>query len=253
MARRRFFVPEIRRGSAELTGRDAEHLIRVLRAEPGQVHELSDNRDLYLAEIEVARKSLVSFRVLERLDTPVPSVQVSLLPALIKFERLEWLIEKATELGVSTIQLIEAERSEKGLARAAQHRVARWEKIALEASQQSRRAHLPRIEAPFRLEKSLQLDANIRLLLDEAPGAPPLLGCLPAERNATDHVALLLGPEGGWTDRERELATGAGWIGCSLGAAVLRAETAGVASLAVIQAAWALPRPAPASPPPPRA
>lgn len=250
MARRRFFVSEIRRGVADLTGSEAEHLVRVLRAEPGQVHELSDNRDLYLAEIEVARKSLVSFRVLEKLDTPVPDVRVSLLAALIKFERFEWLLEKTTELGVSTIQPIESMRTERGLAQAAEKRMSRWERIVLEAGQQSRRVHLPRIESPFRLAKSLQLDANIRLLLDENPGAPPILACLPAERTAADHVALLLGPEGGWTDDEREQAVGAGWISCSLGATVLRTETAGVAALAIIQAAWAQSPHAPASLPP---
>ncbi|MBV9762719.1 MAG: 16S rRNA (uracil(1498)-N(3))-methyltransferase [Acidobacteriaceae bacterium] len=250
MARRRFFVPGIRRGGAELTGREAEHLVRVLRAEPGQIHEISDNRDLYLAEIDVARKSLVSFRVLEKLDTPAPAVQVCLLAALIKFERFEWLIEKATELGVSAIQPIETIRTEKGLAKAAHQRRSRWEKIALEASQQSRRAHLPRVELPFRLERCTQIDASVRLMLDESSGAPPILGCLPQERKASDHVALLLGPEGGWTDQEREWASGEGWTGCSLGPNVLRTETAGLAALAVIQAAWAPQRPEPDAPPP---
>src|SRR5437762_469686 len=99
MARRRFFVPEVRRGIAELTGPDAEHLVRVLRAEVGQLYELSDNRDLYLARIEVARKSVVSFRILEKLDSPAPAVSLSLIAALIKFDRFEWLVEKATELG----------------------------------------------------------------------------------------------------------------------------------------------------------
>ena len=239
MARRRFFVPEIRRGAAELTGRDAEHLVRVLRAEPGQVYELSDNRDLYLAEVGVARKSLVSFRVLEKLDTPVPGVQVSLLAALIKFEHFEWLIEKATELGVSTIRPIESARIERGLASAAPKRLGRWERIALEASQQSRRVHLPHIELPFRLAKTLQMDANVRLLLDEDPAARPILDCLPIERTPASHVALLVGPEGGWTDEERAQAIAATWIPCSLGPTVLRAETAAVAGLAVIRAAWA--------------
>ncbi len=108
MARRRFFVPEIRRGTAELTGPDAEHLVRVLRAEVGQLYELSDNHDLYLARIEVARKSAVSFRILEKLPSPPPALDVSLIPALIKFDRFEWLIEKATELGASLIQAFES-------------------------------------------------------------------------------------------------------------------------------------------------
>jgi len=239
MARRRFFVPEVRRDIAELTGPDAEHLVRVLRAQPGQVYELSDNHDVYLAEIETARKSEVTFRIVEKLDLPPASVQIILIAALIKFDRLEWLIEKATELGVCAIQPFEAARSERGLARAASKRLARWERIAVEASQQSRRARLPRIEPPVRFVKALQIDANIRLLLDESAGAAqPILSCLPAARTSDHKVALLLGPEGGWTDEEREEAVAAGWLACSLGATILRAETAGIAAIAIIQAAW---------------
>jgi 16S rRNA (uracil1498-N3)-methyltransferase len=248
MARRRFFVPEIRRGVAELTGPDAEHLVRVLRAEAGQIYELSDNQNLYLAEIEVARKSLVSFRVTATLEPPAPIVSVTLVPALIKFDRFEWLVEKATELGVDAILPFEAVRSEHGLAQASHKRLSRWEKIALEASQQSRRVRLPLIEAAVRFEKRLQIEANPRLLLDEAAAAPPILSCLPAAHSVVDRVALLLGPEGGWTEAERAQALAAGWLSCSLGPTVLRAETAAVAGIAVIQAAWAPPQREPAYP-----
>jgi 16S rRNA (uracil1498-N3)-methyltransferase len=239
MARRRFFVGEIRRGTAELTGRDAEHLVRVLRAERGQIYEISDSRDLYLAEIEIARKSLVSFRVLERLESPLPAVEVALVAALIKFERFEWLIEKATELGASAIHPVETARTERGLVEAAQNRISRWEKIAVEASQQSRRVHLPGIEPPVRLAEGLGIQADVRLVLDEDAGAGPILDRLPVERRSSDRVVLLVGPEGGWTDEERDQFTGAGWTAGSLGATILRAETAAMAGLAVIQAAWA--------------
>lgn len=241
MARRRFFVTEIRRGVAELSGPEAEHLVRSLRAEPGQVFELSDNRDLYLAEIETARKSLVSFRVLEKLPPRAPAVHITLVAALIKFDRFELLIEKATELGVSVIQPLDAVRTEQGLAQAAPKRSARWEKITVEASQQSRRAHLPVISDTVRSVKLLQVAANVKLFLDEAPGAPPLLSCLPTDRSQEDQVALLVGPEGGWTEDERASAIDAGWISCSLASTVLRAETAAAAGIAVIQAAWSLP------------
>jgi 16S rRNA (uracil1498-N3)-methyltransferase len=237
MARRRFFVPEIRRGIAELTGPDAEHLVRVLRAEVGQVYELSDNQNLYLATVETARKSLVSFRVTEKLAEPAPSVRLTLVAALIKFDRFEMLVEKATELGVDTIQPFEATRTEHGLAQAAVKRLARWEKIAVEASQQSRRVHLPRIERPLRVAQALAVEAPVRLLLDEDL-APPIADQLPVSRSAADRVALLLGPEGGWTEEERATARNAGWLPCSLGPMILRAETAAIAGLAVIQAAW---------------
>lgn len=238
MARRRFFVPEIRRGTAELAGPEAEHLVRVLRVEVGQLYELSDNRDLYLARVEVARKSVVSFRVVEKLASPAPTVHVSLIAALFKFDRFEWLVEKATELGVSFILPFEATRSDPGLVQASVKRRVRWEKIALEASQQSRRVHLPQIEPTVRFAEALQIDAMVKLLLDEASDAPAILECFPHQRSSADRVALLLGPEGGWTDEERLQAVGAGWLPCSLGRTILRAETAGLAGLAVIQAAW---------------
>lgn len=239
MARRRFFVPEVRRGVAELTGRDAEHLVRVLRAERGQVYEISDDRNLYLAEIETATRSSVVFRVQEQLEEPESSVEIVLLAALIKFERFEWLIEKATELGVATIQPIEAVRSERGLEQAARKRIERWEKIALEASQQARRAHLPKIEQPLRLSKALSVEPDVRFLLDEDASARPMLDSFPEERKASDRLALLVGPEGGWTEEERAQSIAAGWTACSLGDTILRAETAALAGIAIVRAAWA--------------
>ncbi len=238
MARRRFFVSEVRRGAAELTGADAEHLVRVLRAKPGQVYELSDNRDVYLAEIEIVRKSTVTFQILEKLPEPELSVQVILLPALFKFDRFEWLIEKAAELGVTAIQPWEAVRTECGLANASAKRIARWQKIGNEASQQSRRAYLPRIEPVVRLAKTLQTEANVRLLLDEDPSAAPILSVLPLDRRPSDRVAILVGPEGGWTPQERDQSVLAGWTPSSFGKTILRSETAAIAALAVIRAAW---------------
>lgn len=213
-------------------------MVQVLRVEPGQVYELSDNRELYLAEVESARKSLVSFRILEKLESPPAAVRITLAAALIKFDRFEWMVEKATELGVSAIQPFEAARTTPGLAEAAVKRLARWRKVALEASQQARRVHLPEIHPPVGLAKALEIAADVRLLLDENPDAPPILQVLPKERSAADHVALLLGPEGGWTDDERNDALTAGWQPGSFGKTILRAETAAIAGLAIIRTAW---------------
>ncbi|HEY1948694.1 MAG TPA: RsmE family RNA methyltransferase [Bryobacteraceae bacterium] len=239
MARRRFFVSEVRNGVAELHGEEAEHLVRVLRAEVGQVYEISDNQQLYLAEVEVARKTLLSFKILEKLPEPEATVEILLAAALIKFDRFEWLVEKATELGVTAIQPFEAVRTERGLSQAALKRRARWEKIALEASQQSRRLRLPELLPAARFGEVVAMDANIKLLLDENAGGTPILQCLPAAKIVTDRVALMLGPEGGWTEAERTQAVVAGWKPCSLGKTILRTETAAVAGLAVIHAAWA--------------
>lgn len=237
MARRLFFVPEVRRGSAELTGNDAEHLVRVLRAEPGEVHEISDNKRVYLARIETARKSSVVFRVMEELPPEPDRPAAYLFPALFKFDRFEWMIEKATELGAEHIEPFSAIRSERGLAQAAIKRVERWKKIAVEASQQCRRKRLPEIALAKGLDAILNRELEWKLLLDESSAAPPLLSILGANKvNTEQRIGLLLGPEGGWTDEERDRVVAAGWKACSLGPTILRAETAAIAALSVVNA-----------------
>ncbi|MBZ5674395.1 MAG: 16S rRNA (uracil(1498)-N(3))-methyltransferase [Acidobacteriia bacterium] len=242
--RRRFFVDEVRNGKAQIEGDEARHLTRVLRVEAGQRYEISDNRNVYLAEIETARKESVLFRTLEKLPSAPPSARFDLYVALIKFDRFEWIVEKATELGVTEIVPIEATRSERGLEKAAGKRVERWRRIALEASQQSRRAHLPEIAEPVPLAQALARPATHRYVLDENPGAQPLFEALPAARTVQDTVAILTGPEGGWTEEEHALFTSdgaaAGWIPVSMGPLILRAETAVIAALAVISQAWLL-------------
>lgn len=234
MARRRFFVPSIHNGLAELTEDSARHLTQVLRVEAGQIYEISDNERAYLAEVETARKARVVFRVKELLATPPPAARIHLLAALIKFERLELMIEKATELGVERITLINATRSERGLDRGAGHRLARWRRIALEASQQSRRLHLPEIHGPLPLSGALTAESACRLFLDEESEGGAVL---PAVNGS--EAALIVGPEGGWTGEERMAARAAGWTPVTLGNQILRAETAAIAAIAIVGAAAA--------------
>jgi 16S rRNA (uracil1498-N3)-methyltransferase len=238
VARRRFFVDSIHHGAAELRGDEARHLTRVLRVEPGQRYEISDSASVFLAEVAEVRGDRVVFRTIEPVDSAALPVRITLCAALIKFDRFEWIVEKATELGVDAIQPLEAARTEKGLFEASRKRSERWERIARESSQQSRRASLPRILPAVRFrEAALGVASPYRYFLEEGE-APPLLCRLPEERTVDDSAAVLLGPEGGWTDAEREGAAGAGWQPVSLGPQVLRAETAAVAVLAVLLNAW---------------
>lgn len=240
MARRRFFVDRIDGGEAELTGEDARHLARVLRAEPGQRYELSDNHCAYLAEISAVDPRRVTFRIVAPLPAEAPSPQISLFAALIKFDRFEWLVEKATELGVTRIVPVNAGRAEKGLTSAAAKRVERWRKIARESSQQARRVQSSGITLPVEFSTALTDASRYRYFLEEQPGPPPLLRALPLDpdRRSEDAIAILAGPEGGWTDGERSLARDAGWTPVSLGQHILRAETAAIAALAICSNAW---------------
>ncbi len=241
MARRLFFVPAVHRGAAELTGPEAEHMVRVLRAQPGDIYEISDNENRYVAQVETARKSLVAFQVLEELAASPAVASVHLFPALFKFDRFEWMLEKATELNATVIQPFEAVRTEHGLRQAAAKRINRWERIALEASQQCRRTTRPVVEPVIRFNTATSTTATLRLLLDESETAPPIIlvietNCV--ERRPEDQIGLMLGPEGGWTEEERKFLMETGWLPCSLGRTILRAETAAIAALSIVNACW---------------
>lgn len=240
MARRRFLVDQIRGNTAALGGADARHLARVLRGEPGQQYEISDGAGLYLAEIAAVAKDCVTFRVVEALHAPSVPVSLALYAALIKFDRFEWLVEKATELGVAAIIPVNAARSEKGLVEAAAKRAERWRRIARQSSEQARRLRPPEIAAPQLLAAALAARHDLRYFLDEKAGAPPLLRAIPpsAERRLAGSIALLTGPEGGWIDAERDAARAAGWLPASLGPLVLRAETAAISAAGVLLHAW---------------
>ncbi len=236
MARRRFFVEQVHSGFADITGESAHHLTRVLRVEKGQTFEITDNNRVWLATVESARKDLVRFEVGEELDPGPPAPPVTLYLALIKFDHFEWAVEKATELGVTRIVPVAASRSERGLYEGGQKRVERWRRIAQEASEQSRRLRVPEVDAPVKLPAALKDVSTHRYWCDERPGAPPLVRAFTPKPD--DSTALLIGPEGGWTDPERDQFLAAGWQGVSLGRLVLRAETAVCASLAVIAQQW---------------
>ena len=237
MARRRFFVDSFENGFAVLRGDDAKHLARVLRAEPGQQYELSDTRSLALAEVMEASAGEVRFRLLNPIPLPPPSMQVTLVASLIKFDRFEWLVEKATELGVAAILPVSAARSESGLLEASRKRVERWRKIARESSQQSRRVSLPEILLPERLGRISITEFPTRFFLDEEPGSSGLAQTLRTIPAAPAALAVLIGPEGGWTEQERQHLHEI-WTPVSLGPQILRAETAAIAALAIVTNFW---------------
>jgi 16S rRNA (uracil1498-N3)-methyltransferase len=241
MARRLFFVERVCGAQCEISGERAHHLRTVLRLQPGQRYEVSDNERLWLAEVESVRRDRVLFRLIEPAVPRRLPAHLTLLVALVKFERLEWMLEKATELGAGRVVLVEAARCEAGLERAARKRMERWRRILLEASQQARRARLPELDGPVPFAAAVETPADYRFLLDEQESAPGVYGQMPADRRGSDVVAFLVGPEGGWTEAERSLAAAAGWRRASLGPLILRSETAAIAALAVLASAWAAP------------
>lgn len=242
--RRRFFVDHFQDGSAVLKSETAHHLARVLRAEPGQIYELSDGETVWLARTEIVGRNEVRFSLVERLAAPVAPVKITLLLAIVKFDRFEWAIEKATELGVDEILPLEADRSEKGLVAAAIKRAERWERILMESAQQARRLRVPRLlQAAKTIAAFGETSAEIRLLLSERGGARPMRELLEPAADAVHgvrpaSVVVAIGPEGGWTDAEFSAALAAGFAEAALGINILRTETAVCAALAAVQYAF---------------
>jgi 16S rRNA (uracil1498-N3)-methyltransferase len=144
---------------------------------------------------------------------------------------MEWAIEKCTELGVTRIVPVIASRTESHLAATAPKRVERWQRIALQASEQSRRNSPPQIDRPVKLTATVALAGTTRIVLAEFEKQVTLKEVL-HDHPARD-IVLAFGPEGGWTESELELFRNAGWISASLGDTILRVETAAIAALAV--------------------
>ena len=214
-----------------MEGEAAHHLGRVLRAEAGQLYELSDGRHARLARIENVKRDRIEFALLEELPAYETTLETTLLLAVVKFDALEWALEKATELGVARIVPVAAVRSEKALLAAAAKRAERWEKILLEASQQSRRLRLPVLEPLAKPEQAFASQSDgLRVLLSERADAPSLKIVLEGQKAAK--AVLAIGPEGGWTQEEFEAARTAQFREASLGKLILRTETAVVAALA---------------------
>jgi 16S rRNA (uracil1498-N3)-methyltransferase len=233
--RRRFFVEQFTGNTAAMEGDAAHHLGRVLRAQQGQLYELSDGQRVRLGRIEKVARDRVDFALLEEIPAHQPTLDVTLLLSVVKFDAFEWAIEKATELGVSAIVPLAAARSDKVLLGAAGKRAERWKKILAEASQQSRRVRVPvlrELTQPARAFSTLAAGAA-KILLSERPDARSLREILQDEP-PRKQAALAIGPEGGWTEAEFAAAQASGFREASLGKQILRTETAVVAALASV-------------------
>ena len=230
--RRRFFVERFDGNRAVIAGETAHHLGRVLRAEAGQLYELSDGARVCLGRIERVARDRVEFALVEEIPADEPTADITLLLSIVKFDAFEWALEKATELGVRRIVPLAAARSEKALVAAAAKRTSRWGKILMEASQQSRRLRPPNLESMAKSELAFSATtAGTKLLLSERREAPSLRHAL--ENVTVDaQVSLAIGPEGGWTEQEFSAAKSAGFREASFGKMILRTETAVIAALA---------------------
>lgn len=232
MTRRRWIADRVEGDRAFLLGPNANHLFRVLRVKIGQEFEVAANGVLHSAKVVFASHDQVEFELSAEVESAaLPQFTVYL--SIFKFDRMEWALEKLTELGVSRVVPMIARRTEEHLAKAAGKRVERWRKIAREASQQARRIAPPEIAEPVALTKAIAQEHGSRIVLSEAEESVTLKRAL---NGCTPPLAMAFGPEGGWSETELELFNAAGWKPASLGHTILRAETAAIAAVAVAMA-----------------
>jgi 16S rRNA (uracil1498-N3)-methyltransferase len=240
MTRRRWIADEAWGNHAALTGEHADHLVRVLRARVGQEFDISLGAFVRRGQITLIADHRVDFELGEVVPAS-PPVKLTLLLAVFKFDRMEWAIEKCTELGVSRIVPVIARRTDAHLAAAAGKRAERWRRLVRQAAEQSRRAAPSEVSNPLKLQEVVGTADGLRIVLAETEEKTPLRDALDAQLHESDagggaratSVILAIGPEGGWTDDELQLFAQAGWISASLGGTILRAETAAIAATAI--------------------
>ena len=241
MTRRRWIADEFSDNQAALTGEHAEHLVRVLRVRAGQEFDIAVGGSVRRGRIATISPSRVEFELGEKIP-PTQPANITLLLSVFKFDRMEWAIEKCTELGVAKIVPVIAQRTDTHLAAAAVKRAERWRKIVLQAAEQSRRVGPPEVAAPIKIKDAAEYFGSasgstpgsapdlLRVLLSESEQDLRLRDVFSAE---ADEIVLAIGPEGGWTDDELKLFRDAGWTSASLGGTILRAETAAIAATAI--------------------
>ncbi len=230
MTRRRWIADEVSEGRAALIGHHADHLVRVLRARVGQEFDIVADAVVRRGRIVRISENRVEFELGE--VTPAAEMaDLTLLLSIFKFDRFEWAIEKCTELGVKKIIPVIARRTDAHLASASAKRVERWRRMAVQSAEQSRRTAPPEILEPMKLQEALNVPGKLRIVLSESEQQTRLRDLFAGREDA--EAALAIGPEGGWTEDELQLFAREGWTSASLGATILRAETAAMAATAL--------------------
>lgn len=238
MTRRRWIAERWDEATATLEGAQAEHMARVLRAQPGMQADVVAGGHVFHAEVAAVAPHEVRFNLISELEAD-PALPITLVVSIFKFDHMEWGIEKATELGVAAIAPVIARRTEKHLAQAASKRVERWRRIVHEAAQQSRRSDVPLVHDPVPLAQCVRANSDAtRIVLAEQERSTTLRAvveeAIDAAQNQMPALELALGPVGGWAPDEEALFDANGWRAASLGPRILRAETAAISALSVI-------------------
>lgn len=233
----RFFIPQLYAAEMVIKDVDAKHISKVLRMQPGdKIQIVSDDGVTAIAEIVSLQADNVVVRCLEKLaESHEPSVNITLAQGLAKGEKMDFIIQKAVEMGASSIVPVAMEHSVVRLEGAkADKKVERWQKIAEAAAKQSKRDIIPQVQPVQTMQQMLaNNDLQYKIIAYECEDRLGLKTVLQSCDNLQE-LLLIIGPEGGISEFELELARKNGAVPVSIGKRILRAETAGVVALSAI-------------------
>ena len=233
----RFFVPKPFKQEMQITGRDAHHIIDVLRMVPGdRLQVVADDGISFVGEITAINTSAATVAAQEILrETHEPDVQISLLQGLAKGEKMELIIQKAVEIGIADVFPVAMDHSVVVLDRSkTEKKTQRWQKIAEAAAKQSKRDVIPAVHEVMTLTQVLQTKKwDLLLIAYESENKTSLKETLQAHKDAKS-IGVIIGPEGGLSNEEVKVAQEARGIAVSLGRRILRTETAGLVAATAI-------------------
>lgn len=233
----RFFIPQLYNEEMSITGVDAKHIGKVLRMQPGdKLQIVSDDGVSALAEVTAISESTVTVRCLEVLaESHEPAVKITLAQGLAKGEKMDFIIQKAVELGAYSIVPVAMEHSVVRLDGAkADKKVERWQKIAEAAAKQSKRDIIPQVQPVQTVSQMLaNNNCKTKIIAYECEDRMSLKTAL-REAGQLEDLLLIIGPEGGISEAELAKAREAGAVPVSLGRRILRAETAGLVAMSAI-------------------
>ncbi len=229
----RFFVDIVSGDTAIIVGDDAAHITKSLRMRVGEGLTVCDGVGFdYACEIETIAPGEVTLRVMEKTPSvSEPSVRVTLYQGLPKSDKMEWIIQKAVEMGVSEIVPVETARSIAKIDKNNDRKQQRWQRIAAEAAGQSGRGILPTVSSPLTFAEAAKRMANERTLVFYEGGGEPVSALV---EQPLSSVSIVIGPEGGFAPEEVALLCENGAKAATLGPRILRCETAPIAALALV-------------------
>ena len=228
----RYFIKDKYKDIITINKEDSHHIKNVMRMNIGDIVELVIDNKLYLGEI-INLEDNVLVNITKHCDVEETSFNVTIAQALVSETKMDYLLQKTTELGVNEIIPLKVERSVVDFSKKEDKKIARWNKIVKEASEQSKRLSIPKINNIINIKDLIKLNYDIKVLCSVNEVSTSIKKVL-EDVKSSDKILFVVGPEGGFTKDEEQMLIGNGFISTTFGKRVLRSETTGIFLMSII-------------------